>query len=273
MMIVRLFCPKCAHAVLNALVDYVEIDVPLPVSTLKDDGVYEVVCGRGHTSIVRLLNLKFELLFEMGLNALVDGYGREAVSSFAAALERFYEFYWRVAMRHFSVPAEVVDCAWKSLSRQSERQLGAYISTSLLLERALPRVLSPNKEVEFRNEVIHKGYIPSIEQATDFGDVVMILINGALTNLRLVAPQALKETYESLLPKNLESTKADEITGAVNILNAVDVMHPPKPCDGRSGTISDQFARILSEREPKKLALLSKEEMKRRSPSSIKEQP
>jgi hypothetical protein len=98
-MIVRLFCPKCAHEVLKSLVDYAEVEAPLPVTKLTDDGTYEVRCGRGHISSVRLLNAKFELLFEMGLNALVDGYGREAVSSFAASLERFYEFYWRCVTR------------------------------------------------------------------------------------------------------------------------------------------------------------------------------
>src|ERR1700681_1770876 len=102
-MIVRLFCPKCAYEVSKSIADYAEVDVPLPVSQLSESGEYEVVCGRGHISCVQLLNLKFELLFEMGLNALVDGYGREAVSSFAASLERFYEFYWRVAMAHLSV--------------------------------------------------------------------------------------------------------------------------------------------------------------------------
>jgi len=270
-MIVRLFCPKCAYEVSKSLVDYAEIEFPLPVSNLADSGKYEVLCGRGHTSTVRLLNLKFELLFELGLNALVDGSGREAVCSFAAALERFHEFYWRVAMRHFQVPEEAVVSSWKSLSRQSERQLGAYISASLFLEKELPRLLA-NREVEFRNEVIHKGYIPNIEEATEFGDIVMALINGALDKLRLVAPEALKKIYESLLPKGPGKTaenEDDEITGAVNILNAVDVMHPPKTGDGRLGKVSDQFARILSEREPKKLALLSKQEMNRRRPDRI----
>ena len=49
-------------------------------------------------------NLKFELLFELGINALIDGYPREAVSSFASALERFYEFFCQVAALALSIP-------------------------------------------------------------------------------------------------------------------------------------------------------------------------
>src|SRR5579859_5545465 len=177
MMNVRLFCPKCAYAVAKSLVDYAEIEVPVPVARLSDSGRYEVVCGHGHTSIVVLKNVKFELLFELGINALADGYCRDAVSSFAAALERFYEFYWLVTMAHLLVPDETAEAAWKVLSRQSERQLGAYVSAALALTKEPPCLLNPNKEIEFRNRVIHKGYVPSDEEATSFGDAVMILIN------------------------------------------------------------------------------------------------
>jgi hypothetical protein len=271
-MIVRLFCPKCAYEVSRSLVDYAEVDVPMPISRLSDSGEYEVVCGRGHSSLVILNNLKFELLFEMGLNALVDGYGREAVSSFATALERFYEFYWRVAMAHAKAPEEGINGAWKALSRQSERQLGAYISASLSIAKEGPRLLNTNKEVEFRNNVVHKGYIPTAEEAAEFGDAIMTVINNELETLRRIAPEALIATYKALLPPQNDKEKStDEITGRINILTPVDVMTPPKPGDGRLGNVLSQFARIRSEREPKRLALLSKEEMKRRHLRSFRD--
>jgi hypothetical protein len=272
MMIVRLFCPKCAYAVSKKLVDYAEIDVYSPVSRLSDSGKYQVVCDHGHTSTVVLKNLKFELLFEMGINAIVDGYGREAVSSFSAALERFYEFYWRVALAHLAIPEETIASAWKVLSRQSERQLGAYVSASLALAKELPRLLNPNKEVEFRNNVIHKGYVPTDEEATEFGDAVMALINEELEKLRHIAPEALSTVYNSLLPKN-EETSDDEIVGGVNILTAIDVMHPPKPGDQRGAMLSSHFSRVRSKREPRRLALVSKEEMARRFPDRLKPSP
>ena len=265
MMIVSLFCPKCAFEVSKSLVDYAEIDVPSPVASLSDNGEYEVVCDRGHKSFVVLNNLKFELLFEMGLNALVDGYGREAVSSFAAAIERFYEFHWRVTMAHFSVPEETVTAAWKILSRQSERQLGAYISGTLSLIKEPPQLLNPNKEIEFRNNVIHKGYVPTVKEATEFGDSVMDIILGELAKLREIAPDALEKVYSALLPKGREENQEDEIIGRINILTAISVINPPKTGDTREGNVSDQFTRILRDREPHRMALLSAEELKRRT--------
>ncbi len=139
----------------------------------------------------------------------------------------------------------------------------------MALTKELPDLLSPNKEVEFRNNVIHKGYVPTDEEATEFGDGVMVLISEELERLRRIAPDALATVYKKLIPRN-EQTSEDEIVGGVNILTAIDVMHPPKPGDERGTTISTHFARVLSEREPKRLALLSKEEMARRFPDRIK---
>ena len=267
-MIVRLFCPKCAYAVAKSLVDYAEIEVPVPISRLSDSGKYEVVCGHGHTSTVVLNNVKFELLFEMGINALADGYCKDAVSSFAAALERFYEFYWLVAMEHLLVPEETVEAAWKVLSRQSERQAGAYVSAALALTKEAPSLLNPNKEIEFRNRVIHKGYVPTDEEATSFGDALMVLINRELDKLRRTAPEAVKTVYTRLLPKN-EKTSDEEIVGGVNILTATDVMNPPQEGDQRGTNLSSHILRVLSEREPRRMALVSKEEMARRFPDRV----
>lgn len=171
-MIIRLFCPVCTlEAAKKGLPSCV--DVPMPISQVVDDGRYKVRCDAGHETTVLLDNLKFEILFEMGLNALVDGYPREAVSSFASSLERFYEFYWHVVMAHLSVPSLEAEKAWKTAARQSERQLGMFITAHLLLMKKAPLLLNMNKEVKFRNNVIHNGYVPTHEESVNFGDSVM----------------------------------------------------------------------------------------------------
>ena len=184
-MIVKLFCPICASEAAKEFNGYTVLEVPLPVSRLSDDGMYGICCAKGHKSKIILDNIKFELLFEIGLNAIVDGYPREAVSSFASALERFYEFYWRVAMCHLGIPNDQIEVIWKSLSKYSERQIGAYSTAVNLLTKASPMLLNPNKEVPFRNNVIHNGYVPTEEEAISFGDVVMKLINNDLDKLRM----------------------------------------------------------------------------------------
>jgi len=274
-MIIRLFCPKCAYKAAKEKREKgssrITIDVPMPVSHLTDDGRYEVHCAVGHVSTVTVDNLKFELLFEMGLNALVDGYARDAVSSFASALERFYEFYWHVVTAFHSIPQNQADSTWEVAAKQSERQLGMFVTASLLMTRRCPVLLNPNQEVKFRNDVIHGGYVPTAAEAIAFGDVVMRLINDSLAMLRTLAPKALITTYERLSPApkhNVSTSEAtwnddEDHTGVVNIVTAVDVRHPiTTESDSRRGGVEDQFRRILRDREPHRLTLLDESERK-----------
>lgn len=136
----------------------------------------------------------------MRINALVDGYPREGVSSFASALERFYEFYCHVVAAFSGIPHEQMASAWKAVGKQSERQLGIFIASALLLTKQCPPLLNPGREVKFRNAVIHGGYIPTLEEAISFGDVVMDKINESLQTLRQLVPDALTTTYERLSP-------------------------------------------------------------------------
>lgn len=269
-MIVKLFCPKCVYENAKGFDGHATLDVPVPLTRLSDSGEYEVKCGKGHISSVILDNVKFELLFEMGLNAIVDGYPREAVSSFASALERFYEYYWRVVMEHQGIIKDAIDSSWKPLSKMSERQVGAYVTAATILTKTPPDLLNTNKEAPFRNKVIHNGYVPTNEEAISFGNVIMTLLNNDIEKLHELAETALDVTYKEQSPLDYEKSEDDLdesiITGCVNILTAIDVRHPPKGSDRRAGGVEDQFNRILKEREPTRMQMLSAEEMKKRFP-------
>jgi len=93
---------------------------------LDDDGVLSATCASGHHSRFIIQNPKYEILFESGAHALLDGYTNEAVSSFAVALERFFEFYLRIICRKNELEQKHVDHSWGTISKQSERQFGAF---------------------------------------------------------------------------------------------------------------------------------------------------
>ncbi len=261
-MLVKLFCPICAYEQTKLLSSNTTIDVMVPLMRISDDGKYEVRCTKGHTSTVILDNIKFELLFEMGLNAIIDGYPREAVSSFASALERFYEFYWMVVMKYQNINMDDVNNSWKHMNKLSERQVGAYISAALLLTKKTPTLLKPDKEIALRNKVIHNGYIPTEDEAIEYGDAVMDLINIGIEQLRLHANDALVSVYDYLSPK--DDNKDDAVmTGCVNILTTIDIRHPAKNDKRGASGINGHLKRVMEGRQPTKMRLLSKEEIDR----------
>jgi len=139
---------------------------------IEDGAYYETTCLQGHKRAFILTARKFEVLFEFGAMALLDGYAREAVSSFAVALERFYEYSVRVLLLHGGTSPAQLEAAWRQVSAQSERQLGAF---AILYLRDYGRIapLLPQAQIEFRNNVIHKGYLPTRSEAVGYGDAVL----------------------------------------------------------------------------------------------------
>lgn len=147
------------------------------------------VCGRKNAHI--LSREKFEVIFDFGALAFLDGYYREAVADFATALERFFEFFIRTVFRERGLSDETVKDTWKLLSRQTERQLGAFAALYLLFTGRRPDFLHDKRlRVEFRNNVIHKGHIPSQEEAAAYSETVHALIRKLLGELWEIAPNS-----------------------------------------------------------------------------------
>lgn len=180
---IRLACPRCSRVNLNAeryAVGY------------RDDGRYNIPFGQQHRDILVLQQQKFEILFDIGANAVLDGYYRDAVSSFTASLERVYEFYVMAAFfeKGLHVASKQM---WKLVSNMSERQLGAFVMM-FTIENGAPPSLLPGKDVQFRNEVIHKGKIPTHEEAVIYGQSVLDVVRPIIRAAQERFPSGVRET-------------------------------------------------------------------------------
>jgi len=186
------------------------------IKVVNDSGRYEFQCDKGHTTITILQMVKFELLFEIGAHAITDDYYREAVSSFASSLERFYEFFIKVICHSKNIEFTTIDDSWNAMSKQSERQLGAYIAI-YLIEFGCSAPLISNKMIAFRNEVVHKGKIPTKEQAINYGQAVLDLIRPLL--------KILKEKYHDSVLLNAFHEKQETIEP--NDQKVRSILHTP----------------------------------------------
>lgn len=165
-----------------------------------DSSIHDITCGHcGARYCLFLRKQKFEVLFDLGTRALMDGYAREAVASFAAALERFMEFYVRAAAleraadaeRDFDEVVAALDGTWRHVVSQSERQVGMFALAYLLREGKEPEFLSAKAlGADFRNKVIHRGYLPRREEVDDYAAQVFTLIDRLLTELGAGATHA-----------------------------------------------------------------------------------
>lgn len=163
----------------------------IATADVQDSNLYFLKCPKGHESYVILQEQKFELLFAIGACALLDSYYREAVTSFTSSLERFYEFYVWAALLQNGHAEIAIEAMWAKVARQSERQYGAYLSMYLNEHGALPPVLSNNR-VKFRNDVIHRGKIPTRDEAISYGECILETIGPALQNAKKKFPDGIQ---------------------------------------------------------------------------------
>ena len=184
-MLMPLMCSECAADALAAVADIPDGGSPVRVASVpvQSSGLYRGVCPRGHKILLYADLQPFELLFESAMEALVDAYFRESVGSFAAALERYFEFSIATLMLKNGLSTEDFAKTWKSVSRQSERQLGMYIGIYTVNFRHMPNILT-DEQAKFRNNVIHKGHFPSPDEVVDFGEAVYKIISAGIRELR-----------------------------------------------------------------------------------------
>jgi hypothetical protein len=223
---VYLHCSKCLA--LNA--DDLSV-VTLYPESLEDNGIYWIRCKEGHDSRIYVGEMKFQVLFQIGLHAIVDSYTREAVVSFTAALERFYEFYLRVISNKKDIPADALTKSWKAVESQSERQLGAYLFTYLIEHGELAPRLN-DTSVKLRNQVVHKGHIPSEKAAIEYGQEIADLIIPVLNRLKADYNDALRrEIYNYLNERTNEkwANKPDRVhVSAVSVETLIKMDQKPQ---------------------------------------------
>ena len=166
---------------------------PIATVEIRNDGRYEVICSKGHKSVTILQQQKFEVLFDIGAYAIVDGYYREAVSSFTSSLERFYEFVIMAVLFDKGISEEDFKKAWKLVERQSPRQIGAFIFIYLTEFGMSPTLLSRDN-VDFRDEVIHQGRIPIRQEALNYGQAVLDVVRPILKQVKKKYPNGVQKT-------------------------------------------------------------------------------
>lgn len=241
---VILACTECA-----------QIDGPnakLSYAEYRDDNRYEFTCERGHTSVMALQQQRFEVLFDIGAHAILDGYYREAVSSFTSSLERFYEFFVRAALGQSGVAKEGLEKAWKEVAAQSERQLGAFLFVYLLTQKQVPLVLSQDK-VKFRNDVIHKGKIPSRGEAIEYGQAVLDVIRPHMALARKELEEGVRRTILDHLIRSRTAADANRSMGTQ--LSATILNLSAGPVEGDQRPLTELLVQIQRSRGPSELGV------------------
>lgn len=199
-------CMQCSQESHGATHDGVAVEY-------TEEGFYFFECKQGHKNFIMLQEERFETLFQIGANALMDGYYREAVNSFTTSLERFYEFCTKVFCKKNNITNDVFDKNWKFIAKSSERQFGCFLFL-YLIEFKEPPLLKKDEDSwrNLRNEMVHNGKIPTREEALKYGEEVRQFILKTILKLQ----QEYSNEIQSLISENLQSKVRNNVFGCNN---------------------------------------------------------
>jgi len=173
---------------------------------MNEDGLYEMECINGHKTVIISQNEKFEILFDMGINALKNGYKQEAVACIHASMERFHEWCTKVILTNNGVELEKIEKTWNLVKKQSERQLGAFYFLYLYASKKAPSGFKDDKTA-FRNRVIHEGYIPKYEEVFEYCVYVMDYIRSILKQFKIDYSESISTLTNYKLSKLTEKAQ------------------------------------------------------------------
>ena len=135
-----------------------------------DQFVARGTCPHGHKYIGYITKERYDVLYESAVLSFLMGFELEAVLGFAASLERAQELFTLASLRSTGPDPQIIERMWKQVSRQSERQLGAFLTQWLITNNAVFE--TSQAMVEFRNKVVHRGHIPLREETIKYGSWV-----------------------------------------------------------------------------------------------------
>jgi hypothetical protein len=154
------FCWDCYHENTESII-WAEGEV-------TSDLVALCTCTHGHKFVCGLMHDLFDVLYYSAVDAYIKGCFSESIMSFAASLERTYEMFIKVTMLKENVTLLQIDKFWQEVKNQSERQYGAFCLQYIKVTGE--SWLVDNKQVSFRNKVIHKGHIATSDEARNYAE-------------------------------------------------------------------------------------------------------
>ena len=140
------------------------------VGEINSDLVALCVCPKGHKTVSGLMHNLFDVLYSSAVDSFIKECYSESVMSFAASLERTYEMFIKVILKHDGIPFNKIEEFWKEIKTHSERQYGAFCVQFLKATGEEWRL--DQKQVRFRNNVIHQGYIATSREVKYYAEYI-----------------------------------------------------------------------------------------------------
>jgi hypothetical protein len=166
-----------------------------------------------------------------------------------------------VKLEHYGVDRKEVVQAWKQVANHSERQFGAFVFLSLLDRKRAIDFKTPfnlQKYTEFRNKVIHQGFIPTRDQVVQFAESVLRFLQPLLEEIRTEDETATL----MVIARDLTSSAGNDIPGERQTQISYFSTLSPLRRDARPLTLQEALAYLQDTlNQMKRVAITSAEKL------------
>lgn len=161
-------CPKCiSHSA----------TIPIEITEGFFEGV-DIKCDNGHEFFFICKSPRFQFLLQQGVESFQQNFYFESFHTLYSAYEAYKKEFVAAHIYNKTKNIEICKSVINRLDR-SERLEGAFVSAYISLSNGkIPEKLS-RSVVELRNNVVHKGQIPSRKDCEKAGNAIFKLIGQA----------------------------------------------------------------------------------------------
>lgn len=176
------------------------------------------ICNNGHKNNFKILNNKFELLYDTAMISFFDSYYRETVMNLYSCLESFQEYVIKVFL--YSIKklefSEIENYLKKIKSRSECREGCFYSMCKIFLDK---EYFVDDKYKSLRNQVVHNGFFPDKKQTKNFAKYTFEFICNCYKDIIKILDEDTKCRFRSFSEKMI--SKDLEIESEVTMISTM----------------------------------------------------
>lgn len=183
----------------------------------NDANYYCFTCQEGHYNQYILQNHKYDMAFEDGLEYMRNRKYKQAFIEFNTAQEAVLVFALQMLCYANQISIEMLSDAMKDIQSFSERIAGAFLFVYLMVFKKRGQFYS-SKHKELRNNVIHKGYIPTEAETIDFTREIHRRIVSLLEEIKSLPNEIANTVFTSHYMREMHIKYQDLIKDSYSVL-------------------------------------------------------
>jgi len=141
--------------------------VKLPLHEILEKDVSIIKCKHGHETLIISDSQKFENLLYFAFSSFQSHFYHQTISNMTSAYENLQELIIKMILKTNNIQDSEIEDSLK-IMKLSERRLGGFYYLFQNTFNKKPKLPNSNKEVAFRNKVIHNGYICTKKETLNY---------------------------------------------------------------------------------------------------------